>query len=82
MQSLLIDVLKSLFVDPFVDYFYHGLTLWRVATRLLSGIALIAGIYLALLQPAPLSYVGWLLAVPASLFVLYDTLTVNQHTRD
>lgn len=82
MQSLLVDVLRSLFIDPFVDYFHHNLTLARVVTRLISGVALIAGIYLAILQPAPLSYVGWLLAVPASLFVFYETLTVNRHTRD
>ncbi len=28
-----------------------------------------------------IAYAGWALAVPASLFVVYDTLTISRHTR-
>ncbi|RZH67633.1 hypothetical protein [Natrinema altunense] len=81
MDSLLIDILKSIFIDPVFEYFYHDLTLGRIVTRLIFGIALLVGVYLALLKSPPLSYAGWVLVVPASLFVVYDTLTVNRHTR-
>ncbi|RZV12620.1 hypothetical protein BDK88_0038 [Natrinema hispanicum] len=81
MQSLLSDLLKTIFVDPLIEYFYHDLTLKRIVTRLISGVALLVGGYLALLESPPLSYAGWILVIPASLFVVYDTLTVNRHTR-
>ncbi|SNZ12583.1 hypothetical protein SAMN06269185_1818 [Natronoarchaeum philippinense] len=80
-MSLLYDLLTSVFVDPLFEYFVHDLTLGRIVTRLIASVALLGGIYLALLQPAPLSYVGWALAVPAGLFTAYDALTVNRHTR-
>lgn len=79
--SLPFDLLAGVFVDPLVEYFYHDLTLGRIVARLIATVALLAGMYLALLQPAPLSYVGWVLVVPAGVYTLYDALTVNRHTR-
>ena len=81
MQSLLSDILKAIFVDPLIEYYYHDLTLTRIVTRLVFGVALLVGCYLALLESPPLSYAGWLLVIPGSLFVVYDMLTVNRHTR-
>jgi len=80
-MSLLFDLLTSVLVDPFVEYFYHDLTLGRIVARLIATVALLGGMYLALFQSAPLSYVGWALAVPAGVYTLYDALTVNRHTR-
>ncbi|WP_049921833.1 hypothetical protein [Halopiger djelfimassiliensis] len=82
MESLLFKLLTDIFVDPLIEYFYHGLTLTRIVTRLISGIVLLTGTYLALFEPAPLSYLGWGLVIPASLFVVYDMFTVNRHIRD
>lgn len=81
MNSLVLDLLKAVFVDPFFDYFVHDITLGRIITRVLAAIALTAGVYLAFFQSAPLSYVGLMLIAPAGFFVAYDTLTVNRHTR-
>lgn len=81
MGSLLVDLLMEIFVDPFFDYFLHELTVRRVLTRLISGVVLFGGLYLAFFRSTPLSYVGWVLLVPAGLFIAYDTLTAHQHVR-
>ncbi|WP_408957284.1 hypothetical protein [Natrinema sp. 74] len=81
MESILSYILRNVFVDPLFEYFYHGLTLTRIVTRIISGVALFVGGSLALLESPPLSYAGWVLLIPASLFVVYDTVTVNRHTR-
>ncbi len=80
-MSLLYDLLTSVFVDPVVEYFFHDLTLGRIVARLVASVALLAGMYLALLQPAPLSYAGWAIVVPAGIYTVYDALTVNRDTR-
>lgn len=74
-------MLLDIFLDPFFDYFIHNLTLGRVIMRLISTITLTIGIYLAFLQPAPISYIGWILVIPNMLYFLYDTATIHRHTR-
>ncbi|WP_254769405.1 hypothetical protein [Salinilacihabitans rarus] len=80
-MSLPFELLTKVLVDPLIEYVWHGLTVGRIVTRLVATVALLGGAYLAFLRPAPLSYVGWALVVPAMIFTAYDALTVHRYTR-
>ena len=81
-MSLGTDLLWFVFVDPLREYFIRGLTLRRVIGGVIASIALVAGIYLAAYEPAPLSYVGWGLVALSMMYGLYDVATLHRAKRN